>query len=46
MQVIIDIGFNNVQFANMASILSTDQTMSSTKEVLFKSQEIMEMDCI
>lgn len=43
---IIDIGFNNVQFANMASIFSTDQTMFSAKEVSFESQEVVEIDCI
>jgi len=43
---IIDIGFNNVQFVNMASILSIDQTMFCAKEVSFKSQEVMEIDCI
>jgi hypothetical protein len=30
----------------MASILSTDQTMSSAKEVSFKSQEVVEIDYI
>jgi len=43
---IVDIRFNNVQFANVASILSTNQTMSNVKEVSFKSQEVVEIDCI
>ncbi len=43
---IIEIGFNNVQFVNMASILSIDQTMSNAKKISFKSQEVVEIDCI
>ncbi len=37
---IIAIGFNNVQFANMASILSIDQIMSSAKEVCLNHKRL------
>jgi hypothetical protein len=40
---IYDSYINCVQFVNMASILSIDQTMSCAKEVSFKSQEVVEI---